>query len=54
MTAVYTHTRPETVRDQLVDAMKARPALGASQSVDEVHPVLFDGGMSPQDLIAHS
>jgi hypothetical protein len=32
MTAVYTHTRPETVRDQLAAALAGRPALDVARA----------------------
>ena len=31
MTAVYTHTRPETVREQLVAALADRPVLALAR-----------------------
>jgi integrase len=36
MTAVYTHTRPETMREQLVAAMANRPAVNALKAKIEV------------------
>jgi hypothetical protein len=32
MTAVYTHTRPQTRRDQLETAMQARPAIAVAEA----------------------